>query len=178
MGLFDGIGTKGARAAQEQPLDEKSLAILDIERKMKSLEQASQIEISALKANVAEECRKVGAAMHMMYVAENIDIENVKGLLDGITGLTQVVREKEAKLSEILARYTEELQILRPLPADGQAFCTNCGTAYIVGEDAFCENCGNNLKMLKTKQAFCINCGTPYTPGFDEYCSNCRAKLD
>lgn len=32
-----------------------------------------------------------------------------------------------------------------PGPAEGKAFCTNCGTPYTPGEDHFCGKCGKNL---------------------------------
>ena len=145
MGLFDSIKSKAAGTPTTSPQGEKELAIMDIERRMHSLEQASLNEISVLKSKIAEECRKVGEATHEMYAAGNLDIENTKALLDGITDLKQAVYEKETKLDEILSRYSEELLILRPPQPSGQAFCEGCGSGYDSGEDDFCTNCGAQL---------------------------------
>jgi len=176
---------KQAFSGENQQLDETGKAILDIENKKKAIVQASNNEQILIREKIDEEYRMVGETSYTLYAEGNFEIERVSAMFGNIKVHYKTLDEKQAKLREILNRYDEELQILRPAPPEGQAFCKDCGTAYISGEMAFCSNCGNKLDAdIHTSEAVtapvqqpkCSSCNTENITAA-AFCSNCGDQL-
>ena len=165
-------------------LDETSKAIIDIENKKRAISQASENEQNAIKAKITDDYRKVGETSYQLYVEGIFELDKISEMFETIKRHHQTLEEKQAKLADILSRYDEELSILRPTPPVGQAFCKDCGTAYIQGETVFCSNCGNRLSSetadvsiaTPTHSPVCAACNTHNLP-VATFCSGCGGKL-
>ncbi len=92
---------------------------------------------------------------------ERISVEDFQETFQKIHALEEQMKEKDAKIQEITARYDEEISLLSAnlvsiqaattaastpaqAPAAKGGFCENCGNAHN-GQNAFCESCGNKL---------------------------------
>ena len=151
--------------------DEMTKAITDIENKKKTITQASQNEQNALISKISETYRTIGETAYRSHMDGSFELENISPMFETIKGLYQSLKEKQAKLDEILARYDDELKILRPTEQTGQAACGGCGTAYVPGEMLFCSKCGNKLPT----ESVDVGAAAP-APTQMPKCSNCNAE--
>jgi len=163
-----------------------SNAIRDIENKKAAISQASQNEQDAIKAKISEEFRKIGETSYALHMEGTFEIEKLNDMFETIKNYYQTLDEKQVKLCEILSRYDEELEILRPAPPAGQYACKNCGTEYTPGEMLFCRKCGNKLDAVEaqtgepaaepTPKPVCAKCNTTNISAA-VFCSNCGSQL-
>ena len=166
--------------------NEISKVIIDIENKKKTIAQASNNEQNVIRQKIHEIYGKVGEATYDLYVDGSFEIEKITDTLESLRSLHQTLKEKQAKLDEILNRYDEELKILRPAPPAGQAQCPGCGTAYIPGEMLFCAKCGNKLPekisdadalgSVPMQQSVCPSCNAVLIPD-SVFCASCGNKV-
>jgi len=177
---------KKSFSGSKQELDETGKAVLDIENKKRAITQASESERNATMSKINEEYRKIGETSYKLYAEGSFEIEKIVGMFEVIKDFYQTLDEKQAKLSEILGRYDEELKILRPAPPAGQGACPGCGTAYIPGEMLFCVKCGGKLpeksddtseaEAASVDQSVCSSCNAVLVSG-SVFCANCGNKV-
>jgi len=173
---------KKSFSGSKQELDETSKAILDIESKKRTITQASENERNAILSKINEEYRKIGETSYTLYIEGSFEAGKIVSMFETIKGFYQTLDEKQAKLSEILDRYDEELKILCPAPPEGQAVCPGCGAAYIPGEMLFCSGCGGKLpekseaESTPTDQSVCSSCNAVLVSG-SVFCANCGNKV-
>ena len=170
-----------------QEFDETSRAILDIENKKRAITQASNNEQNAIKSKINDEFYKIGEMAYSLYDEGNFEVEKIVGMFQIVKGFYQTMEEKQTKLNGILARYDEELAILRPAPPAGQEVCQSCGAGYIAGEMLFCNTCGNKLpakgsdlsgsEAVASVTPTCKNCNAALIPNA-VFCSSCGASVD
>ena len=182
-GFLKGLTQASASAQPAQALDETSRAIFDIENKKKAISQASLNDQNAIKSKISDAYRKIGETSYFLYTEDSLELEKITGMFDDVKSLHQILDEKQAKLDEILKRYDEELEILRPAPAAGQEACPSCGTVYVVGEAVFCSGCGNKVpdipvasETMSPQQSLCLNCNAAIIPG-SVFCGGCGNKF-
>ena len=164
--------------------NEISKVIMDIENKKKTIAQASNNEQNVIRQKIHEIYGKVGEATYDLYADDSFEIEKITDTLESLRSLHKTLKEKQAKLDEILSRYDEELKILRPALPTGQEICPSCRTAYIPGEMLFCSKCGGKLlekapatdANAATGQSVCPNCKATLVPG-SVFCSSCGQKV-
>lgn len=186
MNFLDNI-KRVVSGPKEEP-DETSRAILDIENKKRTISQASFNEQNTIKERINDEYKKIGEIAYTSYSEDCFEISKITDNLATIKNLFQSLNEKQEKLSEILNRYDEELQILRPVStASGtQSQCKNCGNPYTIGVDIFCRGCGNKLPdtnsfidsnaSVTNSHHLCHNCNKENDSG-SMFCKGCGAKL-
>ena len=185
MSLWNNMKQTISGGNQQQPvLDETSKAIMDIENKKRTISQASANEQNVITSKINDEYRKIGETSYAMHIAGNFEVDKISDMFETITKLNISLEEKQTKLNEILSRYDEELAILRPAPPEGQAFCKDCGTAYIPGEMMFCAKCGCRFQAEAPEASapeansapVCSNCNAVNLP-VAVFCSGCGGKL-
>lgn len=180
---------KQSFSSPKQEPNDTVKAILDIENKKQTITHASNNEQNSIKSNISDEYRKIGQITYALYKGGTFDIEKIAGMFETVRDLYQTLSEKQAKLSEILSRYDEELKILRPLPTGGQGICPHCSFAYIPGDMVFCARCGNKLdaaeettdkdeseSAILPAQKECANCNTTNIADA-VFCLSCGSKL-
>jgi len=178
-GIKQTLGTQ----QPQQVLSEADRAIMDIENKKRTISQASMNEQNAIKSKISEEYRKIGETSYSLYIEDGFELDKITGMFETIRGYYQTLDEKQVKLNEILARYDEELAILRPAPPAGQAACPNCGTGYMPGETLFCSKCGSKVPEINAgatvppaPQSACPHCSAALIPD-SAFCAGCGNKL-
>jgi DNA repair exonuclease SbcCD ATPase subunit len=170
------------------PLDETSKAIQNIENIKQTIAQASNNEQNAIKAKINDTYRNIGETSYKLYTENSFELEKITNMLETVKTLYKELSEKQAKLSEILSRYDEELKILRPAPVPlaDQAVCPSCGNGYMPGEMLFCNNCGTKLperveevvesQAEAVQQSLCPNCSAILVSGA-AFCASCGHKI-
>ena len=146
-----------------------------IQKEIEALEFRKHSLVAPLSGEVQAARQRIDHAYHQIgyYVYQSrtsgANAENeISAHIDEIGRQNAFIVEREAKITEISARYDEEIGILRqnlmlsmpqaqPIPqamhqnyapqqaTATNAFCTNCGTPYTEGIDAFCAGCGQKL---------------------------------
>ena len=151
---------------KNNPAKKLQKEIENIEFKMQSIITALQSDIGIEQRRIDEVLKKIGLAVYESHSSGTESDDSV--LQDYYTEISKhmtVVQEKENKIAEFIARYEEEIGILKsslspaamPEPpaaaieaapsADGPTtLCANCGMKYIPAEDIFCTGCGSKLQ--------------------------------
>lgn len=149
------------------PMQKIQKEINGMEEKKILLISAVEQDVLMLKQKIDIALLEIGAKVYTCHIDSTDLGESLSGLFADVTLLEHMVAEKEDKIKEIANRYDEEIGMLRThlpkpdlppmlvpqpttnyLPApDGvtMAFCENCGTPYVQGEDYFCMSCGQKL---------------------------------
>ena len=173
---------KQSLSGPKQELDNTSKAIVDLENKKNAFSQAAMDEQNAIKLKISDVYRKIGEMSYALYIEGDFEVDKITDMFETVKCHFQSLDANKAKLDEVLARYDEELKILRPSPPEGQAVCSNCGTAYIVGETVFCSGCGNKVADVdtessdSTQHSSCSNCNAVLIPG-SVFCASCGNKV-
>ncbi|MCL1832726.1 MAG: hypothetical protein FWG45_07465 [Oscillospiraceae bacterium] len=145
--------------------------IADLENKKQMLLLSLQHDIDEIDKDVMKEFREIGQRAYSLAFEGEGNLSALKADFDKIDAFKAEQDAKDKKKGDIIARYDEEIEIMRKLlpqkaeesapvetastPAEtapappidpaNMGFCTNCGKAYALGGDMFCLQCGTKL---------------------------------
>ena len=138
--------------------------IEDLNKKKALLLCSLKKDMDTLSERISIEYRKLGEKTFELY-SEDVELPEI--LKDILTEIIKYKNEVEAytkKMSEISARYDDEISILRKLQPD-----KTIKAPFVTPESSFTP--------AHNTSAFCSNCGKPYVTSVDVFCIECGAKL-
>lgn len=163
-------GLLGKLMPRDNPVKKLQKEIESTEFKKKSLISAAQNELVSAKQRVGDIHIKIGVAVYDARNKDLISISDFAEQFKEIEEFEMILAEKESKISEITARYNEEIKMMTSqlllvqkeqattsspliLPKvtslfGGQKHCPKCGAGYNPKGDLFCVGCGDKLDGL------------------------------
>ena len=153
------------------------------------------IEISRLKAGIAEERRgiveqeaKLGAIYYELYKAGEVLTPDAVNICMTIDKYTARVEEREESLRKINEANAAKKAAKSPAPSEDEAVCPECGSANPTGSK-FCSECGAKIPEIIDAEAveveeeqpeekrYCASCGAELAPG-KKFCNECGTKVE
>ena len=159
------LGNLSNLVGGDNPAKKIQKEIENTEFKKQSLVAPLQSDVAAAQQKINQLLQQIGLTVYEDHVnTGDTSDTSFADIFNEINSHKAVINEKTAKITDFASRYDEEINILKAnlasmgtgaasspsnTPAAGtpaaNAFCINCGTGYIEGEDAFCTGCGNKL---------------------------------
>ena len=131
-----------------------------MELKKRSLVSAIQNEITVLKQKADFVFHQIGVDMYNAYKKGGNNDDKLTSHFNEVEQINKVIEEKEAKSKDIVARYDDEIGMMK----------SSLGTAApaVMIQPGIAQAQGGSV---------CPKCAVPYTPGADIFCMGCGYKL-